>query len=163
MIRYCHLESPLGPLLVSRDEIGITTLWLPSGRHPTSALPSWSREDAAFDDVADQLTEYFAGARTTFDLPLHPIGSAFQLRVWAALHDIPYGETTSYGVQASRIGVPNGARAVGLANGQNPISIIVPCHRVVGANGSLTGYGGGLDAKRWLLSLEASNAGLFAQ
>ena len=97
-----------------------------------------------------------------FELPLHAAGTAFQQRVWAALCDIPYGETASYGATATAIGAPTASRAVGLANGQNPISIIVPCHRVIGANGSLTGYGGGLEAKQWLLAHEAAHAGLFA-
>ena len=122
------------------------------------------RDDTAFDDVRGQLAEYFAGDRTAFDLPLHPTGTAFQQRVWAALREIPYGETRSYGVQASAIGAPvSASRAVGTANGQNPISIIVPCHRVIGANGALVGYGGGLPAKRWLLGHEAQHAGLFAR
>jgi len=151
-MRYSYLDSPLGALLVVRDDGGLTGLYLPSGRHPVTVAPDWIRDDAAFEDVSTQLAEYFAGRRRMFELPLHPSGTAFQQRVWAALLDIPYGETTSYGKTAAAIGTPTAARAVGLANGQNPISIIVPCHRVVGANGSLTGYGGGLDAKRWLLS-----------
>jgi len=161
-MRYTYLGSPLGELLVVRDEAGITGLYLPAGRHPVRVAPEWVRDDAAFDDVRVQLEEYFAGRRRTFDLPLHPAGTAFQQRVWAALLDIPYGETTSYGKTAAAIGSPTASRAVGLANGQNPIPIIVPCHRVIGANGSLTGYGGGLDAKRWLLAHESGQAGLFA-
>jgi methylated-DNA-[protein]-cysteine S-methyltransferase len=156
---YSYVESPLGALLAVRDDIGITGLYLPSGRHPVSVAPNWTRDDDAFDDARAQLAEYFTGERTTFDLPLHLIGSPFQLRVWAALREIPYGETTSYGKTAAAIGAPTASRAVGLANGQNPIPIIVPCHRVVGANGSLTGYGGGLDAKRWLLSHELTHSG----
>ncbi|HEV7206112.1 MAG TPA: methylated-DNA--[protein]-cysteine S-methyltransferase [Jatrophihabitans sp.] len=164
MIRYTRIDSPLGVLLVARDETGLTELWMPSGKHRQDPAPGWIEDDTAFDDVSTQLGEYFAGTRTDFDLPLHPTGTAFQLKAWAALREIPYGETRSYGAQAENIGRPTAARAVGLANGQNPISIIVPCHRVVGANGSLTGYGGGLDAKRWLLSHEADHArlGLFA-
>lgn len=155
-MRYTYLDSPLGALLVVRDEGGLTGLYLPSGRHPVTVRPEWVRDDAAFDDVCTQLEEYFAGHRRAFDLPLHPSGTAFQKQVWTALLDIPYGETTSYGKTAAAIGAPRASRAVGLANGQNPLSIIVPCHRVIGANGSLTGYGGGLDAKRWLLAHEAS-------
>jgi methylated-DNA-[protein]-cysteine S-methyltransferase len=105
--------------------------------------------------VRDQLGEYFAGERTDFDLRLAASGNAFERRVWRALEEIPYGETVSYGEVARRIGRPDGARAVGLANGRNPISIVVPCHRVIGANGSLTGYGGGIERKRFLLDLEA--------
>jgi methylated-DNA-[protein]-cysteine S-methyltransferase len=162
-MRYSFIDSPLGALLVLRDEVGLCGLYLPTGRHVTTApQPGWSRDDAAFEDARTQLGEYFAGTRTEFALPLHANGSAFQRRVWAALLEIPFGETTSYGAIAASLGVPEGARAVGLANGQNPISIIVPCHRVIGANGSLTGYGGGLPAKQWLLSHEAAHSGLFA-
>jgi methylated-DNA-[protein]-cysteine S-methyltransferase len=162
MTRYTIIDSPLGALLLARDELGITDLLLPTGRHKAEPAPEWIRDDAAFDDVRTQLGEYFAGTRTQFDLPLNMIGSAFQRRVWTALREIPCGETTSYGALAASIGAPGAARAVGLANGQNPVSIIVPCHRVIGANGSLTGYGGGLPAKQWLLSHEAQRAGLFA-
>ena len=161
-LRYTYLDSPLGDLMVVRDEEGLTNLYLPTGRHPTNPKPEWTREDGAFDDVATQLGEYFNGERTEFDLPLHAHGTEFQARVWRALCEIPYGQTASYGETAQAIGSPTASRAVGLANGQNPISIVVPCHRVIGANGSLTGYGGGLEAKRWLLSHEAAHAGLFA-
>jgi methylated-DNA-[protein]-cysteine S-methyltransferase len=162
MTRYTLIDSPLGALLVARDEVGITTLLLPTGRHRAEPAPQWTRDDDAFGDIRGQLAEYFAGKRTEFVLPLHMIGSAFQRRVWSALREIPCGETTSYGELAAVIGAPGAARAVGLANGQNPISIIVPCHRVIGANGSLTGYGGGLPAKQWLLAHEAQRVGLFA-
>ena len=162
MIRYTMLDSPLGAMPCARDEVGIITLLLPHGRGGTEPAADWVRDDSAFDDIRIQLAEYFAGTRRSFDLPLHLRGSAFQRRVWAALSDIPCGETTSYGELAQAIGVPGAARAVGLANGQNPVPIIVPCHRVIGANGSLIGYGGGLDAKRWLLTHEAAQAGLFA-
>jgi methylated-DNA-[protein]-cysteine S-methyltransferase len=162
-MRYTYLASPLGELLLARDDGGLTALYLPTGKHATRVRPSeWVRDDTGFDDVRAQLAEYFAGERREFDLPLNARGSAFQQRVWAALREIPYGETASYGKTAVAIGSPDAARAVGLANGQNPISIIVPCHRVIGANGSMTGYGGGLDAKRWLLSHEAAHAGLLA-
>ena len=161
-MRYTYLDSPLGALLAVRDDVGITGLYLPTGKHAVRLDPAWVRDDDAFEDVRSQLDEYFAGSRRTFELPLHPAGTTFQQQAWSALQNIPYGETSSYGKQAAAIGHPDGARAVGAANGQNPISIIVPCHRVVGANGSLTGYGGGLEAKRWLLQHEASRAGLFA-
>jgi methylated-DNA-[protein]-cysteine S-methyltransferase len=161
-MRYTVIESPLGQLFASRDESGITGLYLPTGKNAVEAKAEWDRDDTAFDDLRLQLAEYFAGARQEFVLPLHAGGSAFQQRVWKALLDIPYGETASYGETAAAIGAPTASRAVGLANGQNPISIVVPCHRVIGANGSLTGYGGGIEAKRWLLSHEASHAGLFA-
>jgi methylated-DNA-[protein]-cysteine S-methyltransferase len=163
MTRFTHIDSPLGPLLVARDEPGITALLWPSGKRAAVPAADWRRDDAAFADLRTQLAEYFAGTRTDFDLPLHPAGSAFQLRVWEQLRRIPYGETASYGATAAAIGVPRSAsRAVGAANGQNPISIVVPCHRVIGSDGSLTGYGGGLAAKRWLLGHEAQHAGLFA-
>jgi methylated-DNA-[protein]-cysteine S-methyltransferase len=161
-MRYTYIPSPLGELLVTRDDAGLTGLYLPTGRHATTPPPDGDRDDEAFDDVRIQLAEYFAGRRTVFDLPLNAHGTAFQKRVWTALCEIPYGQTASYGQTAEAIGAPTASRAVGLANGQNPISIIVPCHRVVGANGSLTGYGGGLEAKRWLLEHEKGQAELFA-
>jgi methylated-DNA-[protein]-cysteine S-methyltransferase len=162
MNRYTVIESPLGELLAARDDEGITALLLPHGKKPARPASDWVRDDAAFDDVRTQLREYFAGERIAFDLPLHLVGSAFQKRVWTGLLGIPCGETTSYGALADTIGAPGAARAVGLANGQNPISIIVPCHRVIGADGSLTGYGGGLPAKQWLLTHERRQAELFA-
>lgn len=158
---YTTIESPIGSLLVARDEVGITALLLPSGRRPAGPAPGWERDDAAFDDVRGQLAEYFAGTRTSFELPLHMLGSTFQRRVWTELLRIPCGETTSYGAIAEAVGAPGAARAVGLANGQNPIAVIVPCHRVIGANGSLTGYGGGLPMKRWLLAHEQRQPELF--
>jgi O-6-methylguanine DNA methyltransferase len=165
-MKYTIIDSPIGPLLVARDREGITTLLLPNGSTgPRRQVPDprWVRADAAFDDARTQLGEYFDGTRTSFELPLHLIGSPFQLRAWRALLDIPYGETRSYGQQTAAIGAPpTAARAVGSANGQNPIPIIVPCHRVIGANGSLIGYGGGLPTKQQLLALEASHSGLFA-
>jgi methylated-DNA-[protein]-cysteine S-methyltransferase len=159
-MKYTYIESPLGALLVTRDEGGITGMDLPTARYPRRIRDDWERDDTAFDDVRAQLGEYFAGTRQQFDLPLNARGSAFQRAVWQALTEIPYGDTTSYGKVAAGIGHPDGARAVGVANGQNPIPIIVPCHRVIGADGSLIGYGGGLSAKRWLLDHEAHHAGL---
>jgi methylated-DNA-[protein]-cysteine S-methyltransferase len=161
-MRYTLIASPLGDLLAQRDDLGITGLYLPTGKNAATPSTDWARDDDAFDDLRAQLAQYFAGALREFSLPLNARGSAFQKRVWAALAEIPYGETASYGQTAQAIGTPTASRAVGLANGQNPISIVVPCHRVIGANGSLTGYGGGLEAKRWLLSHEAAHAGLFA-
>jgi methylated-DNA-[protein]-cysteine S-methyltransferase len=119
-----------------------------------SILDSWQHSEEPFAEVRRQLDEYFAGERVEFDLELASDGSDFEQRVWRALAEIPYGETISYGELAHRIGHPDGARAVGMANGRNPISIVVPCHRVIGADGSLTGYGGGIDRKRFLLELE---------
>jgi methylated-DNA-[protein]-cysteine S-methyltransferase len=161
-MRYALIISPLGELFTARDEFGITMLYLPTGKNAVTVDPEWRRDDNAFDDLRPQLSEYFAGQRREFVLPLNARGTPFQKRVWAALLEIPFGETVSYGATALAIGTPTASRAVGLANGQNPISIVVPCHRVVGANGSLTGYGGGLAAKQWLLQHEASHAGLFA-
>jgi methylated-DNA-[protein]-cysteine S-methyltransferase len=157
---YTYVESPLGQLRATREGHGITSLDLPVSRYPRRVGADWQRDDEAFDDIRTQLDEYFAGSRQEFDLPLEPGGRAFQRQVWHALLEIPYGETTSYGKVAVSIGHPEASRAVGLANGQNPIPIIIPCHRVIGADGSLTGYGGGLDAKRFLLDHEARHAGL---
>jgi methylated-DNA-[protein]-cysteine S-methyltransferase len=124
------------------------------GRRPISIDPRWRRRDESFADVRHQLREYFDGDRRMFDIPLQMSGNAFELRVWDALLEIPYGETVSYGQLARSIGQPGAARAVGLANGRNPVAVIVPCHRVIGADGSLTGFGGGLQRKQLLLDLE---------
>ncbi len=149
---YTHADSPLGPLLLTADGDALTGLFLTS---PAPAL-DWIRGDhaAPFPEARRQLAAYFAGDLTEFTLPLAPIGTAFQLRVWDALRAIPYGATCSYGDLAQRLGRPGAARAVGLANGRNPISIIVPCHRVVGTSGRLTGYSGGMERKAFLLALE---------
>jgi methylated-DNA-[protein]-cysteine S-methyltransferase len=155
---YLEVASPIGALLLVGDGSSLTALHLPeSGRTPP-VDPAWAKADRDGDGVlaraARQLGEYFAGERTSFDLPLAAQGTAFQQRVWDALRTIPYGATASYGEIAAQVGSPGASRAVGLANGRNPISIVVPCHRVIGADGSLTGYGGGLPAKRALLDLE---------
>jgi methylated-DNA-[protein]-cysteine S-methyltransferase len=148
------VESPIGPLtLVARDGV-LTNVAMHEQRH-MSPPPADAIENAAwFKDVAAQLDAYFAGELSTFDLEMNLLGTPFQQRVWSALSEIPYGETISYGELARRVGNPNASRAVGLANGRNPVAIIVPCHRVIGANGSLTGYGGGLERKTWLLDHE---------
>jgi methylated-DNA-[protein]-cysteine S-methyltransferase len=151
---YTTVESPIGELLLVGERGVLHGLHMQDGLRPTRVRPDWVRRDDAFSDVRAQLREYFAGERTTFDLRLHMDGGAFQRTVWHALTEIPYGETISYGELARRIGRPDLARAVGTANGQNPIAVIVPCHRVIGANGKLVGYGGGLDNKRRLLELE---------
>ena len=136
---------------------------LDTGGHPAAVRADWTRRPGGFSGAAEQLAEYFAGSRTEFDLPLAPSGSPFQLAVWAELARIPYGVTVSYGAVATAIGKSLlASRAVGLANGRNPISIIVPCHRVIGADGSLTGYGGGLDRKEWLLRHEGAPFGVGA-
>ncbi len=144
------MPSPLGLLRLYADADELVGLYLPD--QPAPAAPE--RASAVLDATAAQLGEYFAGARRTFDLPIAPRGTGFQQIVWRKLVTIPYGETRSYGALAHAIGRPAASRAVGAANGKNPISIIVPCHRVVGASGGLTGYAGGLAAKRWLLDHE---------
>jgi methylated-DNA-[protein]-cysteine S-methyltransferase len=162
------IDSMLGPLTIVAEDGQIRCLYMDLQRHRPAddelGEPEPRGRDAEpFRAAAEQLDAYFAGELTTFDLPLAPRGSGFQLRVWTALREIPYGRTESYGELAQRIGSPGAARAVGLANGKNPIGIVIPCHRVVGSNGSLTGYGGGLDRKRRLLDLElaVSGAALF--
>ena len=158
------IDSVVGTLTLVAEEGVIVGLYMDLQRHrpDDDALGEpdpRGREVEPFKAAADQLDAYFAGELTRFDLPLAPRGSEFQQRVWAALQEIPYGRTESYGELAERIGSPGGARAVGLANGKNPIGIIIPCHRVVGADGSLTGYGGGLDRKKQLLDLELAVSG----
>jgi methylated-DNA-[protein]-cysteine S-methyltransferase len=145
-------ESPVGPLLLSGDADALTGLWFGDA---SAARDAWSRDDERFATERRQLDEYFAGGRDAFDFPLRlEGGGTFERRVWSALREIPYGTTTTYGELATQLGAPDGARAVGAANGRNPIAIVVPCHRVIGANGKLTGYGGGLHRKRALLALE---------
>ena len=148
------IPSPVGELVLVGDEAGLRGLYLPDHRHAPPVDPAWRRDPGPFAEAREQLDAYFAGERTTFDLRLRAVGTPFQREVWAALEGIPYGETRGYGELAAQLGRPGAARAVGLANGRNPISIVVPCHRVVGAGGALTGYGGGLAAKRALLDLE---------
>jgi methylated-DNA-[protein]-cysteine S-methyltransferase len=153
-MHYRNIESPIGPLLLAGDDEGLRFLLFSNGHHTAQPKPEWQPDRGALKDIASQLTSYFAGKLRAFDIALAPQGTAFQQQVWRALCDIPYGETTSYGALAQRIGNPKAVRAVGLANGSNPISIIIPCHRVIGSNGSLTGYGGGLPIKQALLDLE---------
>ncbi len=162
MTFYTFLDSPVGPIqLTSDDGAALSGLYMNEHRHGPTPGTEWSRADdlPLFVEAKRQLCAYFAGQRTTFDLPLDAQGTPFQKRVWAELALIPYGATISYGALARRIGSPNASRAVGLANGRNPISIIVPCHRVIGANGALVGYGGGLSRKETLLALERSRPG----
>ena len=148
-----ELDTPIGPLLLVGDDRALQRIDFVYGRRGSMTPPSPPRDDV-FTDAAAQLAEYFDGRRRTFELSLAPEGTPFQQRVWSALLDIPYGQTMSYGELAARIGQPNASRAVGLANGSNPIPIVIPCHRVIGANGTLTGYGGGLAIKQRLLALE---------
>ncbi|MER7013359.1 methylated-DNA--[protein]-cysteine S-methyltransferase [Saccharopolyspora sp. NPDC000359] len=152
------VDSPVGPLTLVAVGGALTGVYLEQQRHRPPEEDFGELDAAPFGPVVEQLAEYFAGRRTDFDLPLDLIGTPFQQRVWHALREIPYGETVSYGELAARIGRPSASRAVGLANGKNPISIIVPCHRVVGSDGNLTGYGGGIDRKRSLLDFEQRNA-----
>lgn len=155
---HTQVDSPIGALtLVARDG-ALSGLYMSVHRHRPPLESFGPQDDEPFTEVAEQLAEYFTGTRHDFDVPLVLTGTEFQRTVWAALRDIPYGETISYGQLADRIGRPTASRAVGLANGKNPISIIVPCHRVVGSAGDLTGYGGGLDRKRHLLDFERDHA-----
>ncbi|MCV7102936.1 methylated-DNA--[protein]-cysteine S-methyltransferase [Mycobacterium palustre] len=157
MIRYRTIDSPIGPLTLAGRGSVLTNLRMVDQTYEPSRA-GWSPDPDAFADAVDQLRAYFAGELTDFDIELDFAGTGFQRRVWEALLTIPYGETRSYGEIARQIGAPGSARAVGLANGHNPIAIVVPCHRVIGAGGSLTGYGGGLDRKRALLDLEKRRA-----
>jgi methylated-DNA-[protein]-cysteine S-methyltransferase len=151
---FTTVDSPLGPLLLVGRDGALTGLYLGAHEKCPSPDPAWTEDEAPFKDVAHQLEEYFAGTRTDFDVDIDLEGTPFQVEVWTALQAIPYGETISYAELARRIGRPAAVRAVGSANGRNPVSIIVPCHRVIGADGSLTGYGWGTDRKAWLLDHE---------
>jgi methylated-DNA-[protein]-cysteine S-methyltransferase len=157
---HSEVDSPVGPLTLVADDGVLTGLYMESQRHRPPEGEFGARDDTPFTEVARQLEEYFAGQRTGFDLPVALTGTPFQRMVWAALREIPYGETISYRELAERIGRPTATRAVGLANGRNPVGIVVPCHRVVGATGALTGYGGGLERKLHLLEHERRHAGL---
>ena len=159
---YVVVDSPIGPLTIVAKCAAIVALYMDAQRHapgPEAFGFAGDVTDEPFATAASQLADYFAGHRTEFDLPLAPSGTQFQRKVWAGLCAIPYGQTVSYGELARRVGSPAASRAVGLANGKNPIAIVVPCHRVIGADGSMTGYGGGLDRKRFLLALERGGAG----
>lgn len=156
MNTYTYVDCPIGRLLLHADGAVLTGLYTDVEGRPPRGMATWTEDPSAgpLPETARQLGEYFAGKRREFDLPLRLDGTSFQQRVWRVLLEIPYGATWSYGELAKRIDNPNASRAVGLANGRNPISILVPCHRVIGADGSLTGYGGGLERKRWLLAHE---------
>lgn len=156
-ISYLSTASPIGDLRLVASPNGLRRIDLPPAGPPET---TWVEESTPIlAEVVRQLTDYFAGDRRTFDLPLEPEGTDFQLSVWKVLRAIPFGQTISYGEQARRLGDANKARAVGSANGRNPLPIVVPCHRVVGADGSLTGFSGGVEAKRWLLEHEGSLVG----
>lgn len=162
-IHYLEHGSPIGPLRIAASPAGLVAVYMQGQRHRSAEIdPAWRPTDAASSSILDetrrQLDAYFAGRRTTFALPLAATGTTFQQSVWAALLTIACGQTISYAELARRIGRPSAVRAVGLANGRNPLSIVVPCHRVIGADGSMTGYGGGLERKIFLLALEAGSA-----
>jgi methylated-DNA-[protein]-cysteine S-methyltransferase len=151
---FTRMESPVGPLLLVADDGGLRRIEFVNGRKPVQPDQQWQDDAEQLGETVRQLRAYFAGDLDTFNLDLAPEGTPFQLAVWKQLCEIPFGETISYGELARRIGNPNASRAVGLANGSNPIPIVIPCHRVIGSNGKLTGYGGGLPIKEKLLALE---------
>ena len=155
-MKYCYFESPVGNLLLNGNEL-LEGLHFPIGKTRIEPEKDWIYNEDLFLEAMDQLGAYFKGERTRFDLKLNIQGTDFQKMVWKELVKIPYGETISYGQLAKRIGNPKASRAVGMANGKNPISIIIPCHRIIGKNGSLTGFGGGLEVKKNLLEFEKSN------
>lgn len=158
IIYYSYYDSPVGSLLLAGDGVALSLISFPTGKAMRQPEADWMRRNDAFKPVKQQLAAYFSGELTDFDLKLAPQGTEFQLAVWAALEKIPYGETRSYGDVAVQIGRPEASRAVGAANGQNPLPIVVPCHRVIGSNGSLTGFGGGLECKQFLLRHEQTHA-----
>ncbi len=155
---YCYLDTPIGELLLAGDDDALCLVSFPEGAMRRDPDPDWIYNEKPFSAARQQLAEYFAGERREFDLPLKLSGTEFQMSVLEALQQIPYGETTSYADIAERIGRPKAVRAVGAANGRNPVPIIVPCHRVIGSHGDLTGFGGGLDTKEALLRLEAEHS-----
>ncbi len=157
---YTTFESPVGPLLLAGDADALRLVSFESSKHAAPPPADWKQDTGPFAEVIRQLQAYFRGELRQFDLPLALKGTQFQRRVWNALREIPYGETISYLQLAERIGSPKAVRAVGLANGSNPIPIIVPCHRVIGSDGSLTGFGGGLSTKKKLLELESKQLSL---
>lgn len=157
-LSFAYYDSPIGPLLAAGDADALHVLAFPAGSRARTPEAHWREDSTPFSLCFEQLDAYFAGTLRRFDLPLAPAGTAFQQSVWAQLVAIPYAETISYGTLANRIGNKNASRAVGAANGANPIPIIIPCHRVIGSDRSLTGFGGGLDLKRWLLNHEIEHA-----
>lgn len=156
---YSHMDSPVGRLLLAGDASGLRLIGFPRERMKREPQPGWREDREPFTEAVRQLDAYFAGELTGFDLQLAPQGTPFQLSVWRALRQIPYGQTLSYGELARVIGRPKASRAVGAANGSNPLPIVVPCHRVIGSTGKLTGFGGGLDIKAALLALEGVPTG----
>ena len=155
---YTYLKSPVGSLLLAANDLGLKCIGFPEGKMARKPDPGWKADPSRFGEVIRQLAAYFAGGLKEFDLALAPEGTPFQLRVWQQLRSIPYGTTVSYGEIGRRIGKPSAVRAIGSANGRNPLPIVIPCHRVIGRDGSLTGYGGGLAVKEALLALERKHA-----
>lgn len=157
-MHYCYLDTPIGELLLAGEDDGLRFIGFPEGSGRLEPDTDWIFAEKPFANAIDQLKSYFAGERREFDLVLKPTGTEFQLQVLDELQKIPYGETVSYGDIATRIGRPKAVRAVGAANGRNPLPIVIPCHRVIGAGGDLTGFGGGIPTKRALLQLELENS-----
>ena len=151
---YCFMDSPVGELFLAGDQEGLKYINFPKEKKPVNPEPGWMEMPAFFTSAVSELKEYFSGKRQQFSIDIQPEGTAFQLSVWRALQEIPYGKTVSYGELAQQVGNPKASRAVGAANGANPIPIIIPCHRAIGASGDLTGFGGGLETKQFLLELE---------
>jgi methylated-DNA-[protein]-cysteine S-methyltransferase len=157
-MQFCYLNTPIGKLLLAGEEDSLCHVGFPTGSLSREPDSNWKFSERPFTAAREQLTAYFRGELSSFELTLKPQGTVFQLRVLDELRKIPYGETASYGEIARRIGKPNAARAVGAANGRNPLPIVIPCHRVIGSNGQLTGFGGGMSAKQALLKLEAQKS-----
>lgn len=153
---YCYMDSPIGKLFLAGDQGKLKFINFPKEKKPVVPDPDWVEVPSFFTSAVAELEEYFAGNRRHFSVDIQPQGTDFQLRIWRALQKVPYGKTVSYGELAKRVGNPNASRAVGAANGANPIPIIIPCHRVIGASGNLTGFGGGLAVKQFLLELEGA-------
>jgi methylated-DNA-[protein]-cysteine S-methyltransferase len=153
-----EFATPVGKLTVAVDDSGVRHVLFESNRHAPPPLDDWRRDTSATREVREQLLEYFEGSRKTFNLKLNPVGTPFQRRIWLLLATIPWGQTSSYGAMAAKLDKPAASRAVGAANGRNPLPIILPCHRVIGADGSLTGFGGGLKTKAWLLAHEGAGS-----
>ena len=160
MLYYSYMTSPLGPLLIAGDSAGLRLIHFQRGTTPPPLPSDWHEDRQLLGAAMEQIAAYFAGTLRQFSLALAPQGTPFQQAVWRALQDIPYGETTSYGALARQLGKPQAARAVGAANGQNPLALVIPCHRVVGSTGKLIGYAGGLDIKQALLAFERRHAPL---
>lgn len=162
-MKFRFIDSPIGQLLLAGDHHGLALIGFPDGKGRIEPEEDWEEDDTAFNGAKEQLKEYFNGQRRVFDLELSPEGTEFQLDVLNALQQIPYGETRSYADIATQVGRPRAVRAVGAANGRNPLPIVIPCHRVVGADGSLTGFGGGIPTKRFLLQLEKGENPVMAE